>query len=647
MTGRIKSPTLASLFREAGERWGDRPAFSSRCADGSFHAVSYREWRDCSLPLTEGLIALGVAARSHVAILSDNRLEWILADAAVQFCGAADVPRAADVTTDEISYILDHADVAVAFVENAAVLTKVMATIARLPKLRHIIVMDPAWTPSESSTPPRANGLEWHRMTDLKHGGEELRAKGSRRGEERIAEVRPGDLYTVIYTSGTTGTPKGVQLSHASIVSQISNLPFDLTPDDRALSILPVWHIYERVFEMLSVACGLTTYYTSLRNLGEDLKMVRPTIMASAPRLWEGLHHRIVAEAGKARPVRKFFFHAAVRSAHSVRRARAYFSGQELDLHGRTPLDSLPLAVRHSLEWVFCILPYLVLDVIVLKKLRAALGGCLRGTISGGGALPPHVDAFFNDIGIPVLEGYGLTESGTVLAVRTWDRLVIGTVGPPFPGTEIRIVDHSSTEILYPNPSRRDLGRGLQGEIQARGPQLMSGYHKDPEKTSAVLHDGWLATGDLGVMTFNDSLRIVGRCKETIVLLGGENVEPLPIESRLLESPLIDHCMVVGQDKKHLGVLVVPSLTGFSSAGIGSPDLNSLAAKPASRELISSEVRRLVGAGEGFKPFERIVAIDLLGKPFEVGDELTMTFKLRRHVIAEKYARRIEAMFQG
>ena len=646
MTGRLDSPTLASLFREAGERWGDRPAFSSRDREGGFHPVSYRQWRDRSLALAEGLITLGVEARDHVAILSDNRFEWIQADAAVQFCGAADVPRASDVTSGEIAYILDHADVGVAFVESSAVLGKVLSVIEHLPKLRHLVVMDPAWVPTAPAPAPD-HTVAFHRMADLEHQGVGLRAQGSRKVEERIGGVHPGDLYTLIYTSGTTGTPKGAQLTHASIVSQIRNLPFDLTPADRSLSILPVWHIYERVFEMLSVASGLCTHYTSLRHLGEDLKSVRPTIMASAPRLWEGLYQRILGGLEKASPFKQLLFRAAVRAAHAVRRARAFFCGEEVDLHGRSLPESLLLAVRHGVAWGCCLLPYLLLDALVLKKLRAVVGGCFRGTISGGGALPPHVDAFFNDIGIPVLEGYGLTESGTVLAVRTWDRLVIGTVGPAFPATELRIVDPATGALLYPDPARRDLGRGLRGEILAKGPQMMKGYHKDPERTAAVLREGWLSTGDLGMMTFNDCLKIVGRCKETIVLLGGENVEPLPIESRLLESPLIDQCMVVGQDKKHLGVLVVPSLTGFSAAGIEAEGLASLVSKSETKELIAAEVRRLAGAAAGFKPFERIAAIDLLEKPFEVGDELTMTFKLRRHVIAATYADKIGAMFQG
>ena len=642
MTVRISAPNLASLFKEAGERWGSYPAFSSRRPDGSFQTVSYEAWLERSLALATALIELGIESRDHVAILSDNRFEWILADAAVQFCGAADVPRAADVTEEEIAYILDHADVQVAFVESDAVLAKVASVRHRIPRLRHVILMN-----SREERRKRSNQshIHLHELRDLEIRGEELRQRGDRCAEERISGIQPEDLFTIIYTSGTTGIPKGVQLTHAGMASQIRNLPFVLTPEDRALSILPVWHSYERVFEVISIACGVHTYYTSLRSLGEDLLVVKPTIMVSAPRLWEGLYQRILSRVEKAPLIRRLLFHAARFTVHEVRSTTSFLSGNQIDMGGRGFLASALLAMRHTMGWVFCYLPSLALDRLVLSKLRAVVGGEFRGTISGGGALPPHVDAFFNDIGIPVLEGYGLTESCPVLAVRTWGKLVIGTVGPFFPETEIRIVDPVSGLILYPDLTRKDLGRGRRGEIHAKGPQIMKGYYKDPEGTSRVLKDGWLATGDLGVVTFNDCLKIVGRCKETIVLLGGENVEPLPIESKLLESSLIDQCMVVGQDQKHLGVLVVPSLAGFASVGIAESDLASLGRRADAQDMLRLEIRRLVGEPNGFKPFERIAAFRMIEKPFEVGDELTMTFKLRRHVITDMYAIQIGGMF--
>jgi len=643
MTSRISAPNLASLFVEAGERWGECPAFSTRRRDGSFHTISYSQWRERSLALASALIELGVGERDHVAILSDNRFEWILADAATQFCGAADVPRAADVTEQEIVYILDHADVEVAFVENEAVLEKVERVLPSLPNLRHLIVME--W--SQRGAGKKLQGhLQLHQMRDLEIRGEELRLRGDRQPEERIAAISPEDLFTLIYTSGTTGIPKGVQLTHAAIASQIRNLPFDLSPEDRALSILPIWHSYERVFEVISIACGVHTYYTSLRTLADDLQSVRPTIMVSAPRLWEGLYRRILARVESQPYFNRLLFRTARVCAHTVRSTRAFFTCQQVDLKGRNGIVSSMLALRHALGWILSILPFLILDKIVLTKLRSVVGGCFRGTISGGGALPPHVDEFFNDIGIPVLEGYGLTESCPVLAVRTWSRLVIGTVGPFFPETEIRIVDPVSQEILYPDFSRRDRGCGRKGEIHAKGPQIMKGYYKDPEGTARVLREGWLSTGDLGMVSFNACLKIVGRCKETIVLLGGENVEPLPIESSLLESPLIDQCMVVGQDKKQLGLLIVPSLAGFALAGISAPDLAALKYRFEVRAMLSEEIKRLVSLSTGFKPFERIACFDLLEFPFVVGEELTLTYKLKRHVIADRYAAEIEKMFQ-
>jgi long-chain acyl-CoA synthetase len=642
MIGRISEPTLSALFAVAGERWGDTPAFATRRQDGSFRAVTYAQWLERSLALATALIDLDIEPRDHVAILSNNRFEWILSDAAIQFCGAADVPRASDITEQEIVYILNHADVKVAFVETMSVLAKIESVREQLPSLRHLILMENDG--GEKSRSP----LFSKRILSLRNleiQGEAMRLAGDRRVEARIAAVQPEDLFTIIYTSGTTGVPKGVQLTHASIASQIRNLPLELSSSDRALSILPIWHSYERIFKVISISCGLCTYYTSLRYLAEDLQSVKPTIMVSAPRLWEGLYKKILSRVESQPPLARFVFKMACFSAHSVRRAGAFFRGQQIDLTKRHIFSSCILAIRHSVAWMVMILPFLLFDRVVLNKLRAVVGGQFRGTISGGGALPPHVDEFFNDIGIPVLEGYGLTESCPVLAVRTWSRLVIGTVGPVFPETEIRIVDPVSSAILCPDGSRSDLGRGIRGEIHARGPQIMKGYYKDPEGTSKVLKEGWLATGDLGLMTFNDCLKIVGRCKETIVLLGGENVEPLPIESRLLESPLIDQCIVVGQDKKQLGLLVVPSLSSFASLGLKAPDLAALKYRPEARAMIREEIKRLVSLSAGFKPFERIACFEFLEFPFEVGEELTMTFKLKRHVISEKYDKVIYQMF--
>lgn len=633
-----ENSNIAALFLWAGESWTAKPAFATRRDNGNFHAVSYREWCDRSLNLATALIDLGVAAREHVGLFSDNRLEWILADAAVQFCGAADVPRGSDITDEEMVYILNHADIKVLFVENSSLLQKIESIKERLPNLCHVILMEGV-IPFPSET--RLLSLQ-----ELEIKGEILRRAGDRRVEERLDQISPEDLCTMIYTSGTTGIPKGVQLTHAAIVSQVRNIPFGTSCEFRALSILPVWHSYERIFEIITISQGGCTYYTSLRHLASDFCSVRPTVIASSPRLWEALYERMMKGVQEQQGMAKKMILLALWAANTVGEAKRFFSGQQCDLTGRSWISFLAYALRYSLQWMVALLPFLWLDRLVLAKFRSIVGGELNATISGGGALPPYIDRFFNNIGIALLEGYGLTESAPVLAVRTLQHQVIGTVGPLLPETEIKIIDCITGETLYPDTSRHDLGKGLRGEICARGPQLMKGYYKDPEGTERVLRDGWLHTGDIGMMTFNNCLKIVGRCKETIVLRSGENVEPLPIESRLLESPLIAQCIVVGQDQKYLGALIVPSLNGLGKHGLNATSLMELMQQ---REVLHcffrEEIRRLVSAEHGFKPFERIVVWHLLSKPFEIGDELTATYKLKRHVIAERYKEEIEGIF--
>lgn len=605
--GVIEISNLAQLFLKAGSSWKEQPAFATRTKGGLFEEVSYASWCGRAMALATALIELGVEARDHVGLLSDNCFEWIVIDAAVQFCGAVDVPRGSDIIPAEMAYIIAHADVKILFLENHALLTQWRNLGEAPPLCSHVVVMKV----EEGATLPEGVMT----LASLEALGKRLRGEGDRRVEERMAQLRPDDLYTIIYTSGTTGTPKGVQLTHASICSQVKNLTTVLIGDTkekrdskkllsdkeplRTLSILPVWHSYERVFEMFAISQGGCTYYSSLRSLAQDLKLVRPNVMASAPRLWEVFYEKIMAEVKRQSPLKKFLFH------HVMRR-----------------------------EWLAALFRRWSLPP--LPQLRSVVGGALRATISGGGALPSYVDQFFNRIGIAVLEGYGLTESGPVIAVRTPERLVIGTVGPLLPETEVKIIDLESGKVLYPDLAAPDLGLNRRGEICARGPQMMKGYYKDPEGTARALREGWLHTGDIGVMTPEGCLKIVGRCKETIVLLNGENVEPLPIESRLLQSPFIAQCMVVGQDRKQLGLLIVPSLEALAQQGCE---------QEKQPQLFQSEIRRLISTEHGFKAFEKIGPWRLLSKPFEVGDELTGTYKLKRHLIAERYRALIDEMF--
>lgn len=625
----IKAQNLAELYRESAEKFGDLPAFLTRDKNKVYQPLSFKELYEKGCGLATALIDLGVEAREHVALMADNRQEWILADCGILCTGAADVPRGTDVTDQDINHIIPHSGAKVVFVEHKAMLDKIVKLKSSLPNVKHIIMMDP-----ES----RQSG-DVLNMYDLIDQGLKKRAAGDRRVEDRIAQIKPDDLFTLIYTSGTTGTPKGVMLMHKSMVSQVRNIPIDVNPSDRIISILPVWHIFERVFEMLAVGRGAPTYYTNIRTMREDLAIVKPTFMASAPRLWENIYQGIKKKVQDGPAVPRALFNAAYFCARMVKGATRFVSGRQLDLTNRNPIVSFFAGILLLIRAAFFVLPFFLLDLIVLKKIRAATGGKLRGSVSGGGALPLHVDEFFNDIGIPVLEGYGMTETCPVLAVRTFDRLVIGSVGPIYPETEIRLIDISNGEVIYPGPN----GRGRKGEIHARGPQVMKGYYKNPEATDKVLKDGWMNTGDLGIMSFNNTLKIVGRSKETIVLLGGENVEPVPIENKLLESPLIEQCMVAGQDQKYLTVLIVPNPDAMKDYGASIEEISKSADALA---MMREEVKTLVSGATGFKAFERVVDCRLLPKMFEVNDELTNIFKLKRHVITDKYSDLIKSMYE-
>lgn len=636
MNDRLSAPNLAELYRRAAERYDKLPAFATRKRALEWTPVSFAVLYEQGLSLATGLIDLGVEARDYVGLFGDNRQEWILADYGVQLCGAADVPRGRDVTDAELVHIVNHAGIRISFVETEALQEQIFRLRSEMPELREIILLDPEAEPKPGV----------RRLVDVLERGAALRAKGDRRAEERIHGIRPDDLFTLIYTSGTTGHPKGVMLTHANMTSQLKVIPIPINCTDRILSILPIWHIFERVFEMLAISCGGCTYYSSIRSLGEDLKNVEPTFMGSAPRLWENLHHRILKNVRESHPVRRALFHIAYSIGHAYQESVFFLTGRRLEMQRQQLWKKGMWGAWHAVRWSLLLPWYGFFNAAVLERIRQAAGGSLRATISGGGALPVEIDRFFNYIGIPVLEGYGMTESAPVLAVRTQKSLVVGTVGPPIDGTDIRIVDVDTGEVIYPNPDLAYGGRGRRGEICARGPQVMKGYYRDRENTERTVRDGWLHTGDLGMMTFNDCLKILGRCKETVVLSSGENLEPGPIEMRLRQSPLIEQCMVVGQDKKFIGALIVPDLDGFRERSVRADTLEDLAHSPEANRILRGEIRKTISQANGFKNFEHIREFRLVPETFKVGEELTNLFKLKRHVIEEKYASLIREIFK-
>lgn len=632
--------TVAQRLLRVADAHRDAVAVLSKDAGDTFQPTSYGELRSEVAAVAAGLAAHGVARGDHVGLICDTRKEWLLVDQALLGLGAVDVPRGSDSTADEIAYILDHADCKTTCVENAAQLAKLTGIKERLPQLGSAIVLDAAELTAAGRAAAQARGLQVVTLDDLLRSGSGEQAETLLRAE--AAQGKPDDVATIIYTSGTTGEPKGVMLTHANFIYQIDAIP-DSVPigrGDMLLSVLPVWHSYERIIEYAALFSGSGIAYSKpIREVMlADLVAANPTYFPTVPRIWEGVragvYRNVEAEGGVKAALFKFFI--AVGAAHSGLRRR---------LLGRMP--SFTVRPR-ALEVLTAALPLALLTplallgkVLVFSKITARLGTRFKAGISGAGALPAYVDDFFAAAGILVLEGYGLTEAAPVVSVRKLDHPVSGTVGPPLTGTEVKVIKEDGASALP----------GERGVIYVRGPQVMKGYYKRPGDTAAVLSaDGWLDTGDIGTLTVNGEIQITGRAKDTIVLLGGENVEPEPIEDLVRQSEYIDHVMVVGQDQRFLGALVVPNAEAAAAYaaehGGSGGDLAALAASPEVQRLIQNEVQSRVNARNGFKSFERIARIALLEQPFAVGEQLTHTLKMRRHVISDQYEQRIAGLFK-
>ena len=635
------SDTVSQRLLRVAESHRDAVAVLSKDGGDAFQPTSFAALVAEVATVAAGLAANGVARGDHVGLICDTRKEWLLIDQALLGLGAVDVPRGSDSTGDEIAYILGHADCKTTCVENAAQLAKLAGIKERLPELATAIVLDTAELTEAARQEAQGHGLNVLILEDLvRVGGERGQQEALFRAE--AAKGTPDDMATIIYTSGTTGEPKGVMLTHANFVYQIDAIPdsVPIGPGDMLLSVLPVWHSYERIIEYAALFSGAGIAYSKpIREVMlADLVAANPTYFPTVPRIWEGVragvYRNVEHEGGVKAALFKFFI--AVGSAHS-KLLRL--------LHGRAPRFTVQSPARDVL---LALLPLILLTpfallgkVLVFSKITARLGTRFKAGISGAGALPGYVDDFFAAAGILVLEGYGLTEAAPVVSVRRLDHPVSGTVGPPITGTEVRIVKEDG------NAARP----GERGVIHVRGPQVMKGYYKRPGDTAGVLSaDGWLDTGDIGTVTVTGEIQITGRAKDTVVLLGGENVEPEPIEDLVRQSEYIEHVMVVGQDQRFLGALVVPNVETVapyaSERGVAGDDLATLAASSEVQSLIQDEVQSRVNAKNGFKSFERIARIAVLEQPFEVGDQLTHTLKMRRHVIAAQNEQRIADLFK-
>lgn len=587
-----------------------------------------------------GLQALNLQVGDRLCLFADNSPRWLIADQGMMMAGAVNAVRSSQADPDELYFLLENSGSSGLFVEDRATLEKLCDRFHRLP-LRFIVLLS-------DETPPPLDNIKVLNFSQLMDLGASRPCQPVRRTAEELA--------TLIYTSGTTGKPKGAMLTHRNLLHQVNTLGAVVQPrlGDRVLSILPTWHAYERSAEYFLLSQGCVQIYTSIRTVKKDLAEFKPQFMVSVPRIWEsiyeGVQKQFREQPEKKQKLINFFLTVSDRYIHARRR----WHNLEL-LHLNPSLPERLLAGGQVI--LFAPLHALGEKLVYSKVRQGATGGEFRQAISGGGSLARHIDDFFEIMGIEVLVGYGLTETSPVTNARRPWRNLRGSAGQPIPGTEIQIVDQETRKPLSP---------GQRGLVLIRGPQVMQGYYNNPEATrKAIDPNGWFDSGDLGWVTKENDLVLTGRAKDTIVLTNGENIEPQPIEDACLRSAYIDQIMLVGQDQKSLGALIVPNLDALEKwantqgYAIALPEQTAIPHTPSPtaqqtlpldskpvQDLLRKELNREVQNRPGYRADDRIGPFRLILDPFSIENGLlTQTLKIRRNVVMDRYQGMINEMF--
>ncbi|MCQ2592096.1 MAG: long-chain fatty acid--CoA ligase [Treponema sp.] len=635
--------TLPKLVKHSAEQYSEVVAQFKRLKDGNFEPVTYRQMYQNSLDFAAALIQLGVQRGDPVGLISDNRAEWIYSDLAIMSLGGMDVPRGCDATIIDLEKILSITECKIVIAENNSQLNKILSIKEKLPHLIKLISFEPESTIKEEvKTLAKEKNVEIYYFQNLLKDGQKWNIEHTGEVEAEIEKGQLEDTATIIFTSGTTGTPKGVMLSHKNFLAQLNEIVerIYLNPGDKALSVLPVWHVFEREVEYVILTQGASICYSKPVGsiLLADFKKLNPTILPAVPRVFEAVYDGVTKKMRKAGGIvnKMFNFFVGVAIVHK-RMQRKMFNQNPCF----TSYFTFGWWVLFFIPWILMFPLYWLGDLIVFRKVKAMLGTNFRAGVAGGGAFPPKIDEFFWAIGVKVVEGYGLTETAPIVSVRPIAAPIFRTIGSPIRGVQARIVDPQDGFVLP---------RGKEGVLQIKGETVMQGYYKNPEMTAKVMTvDGWLDTGDLAVFTIHDELQIKGRIKDTIVLRGGENLEPLPIEMKLAESHYIKSAVVVGQDKRYLGALILVNqdevLSFAEENGIQYDTYENLLNSEVIHKLYENEINTLVSSKTGFKMFERINKFVLITKDFEVGVELSAKQEIMRFRINDIYKKEIESMF--
>jgi long-chain acyl-CoA synthetase len=575
-----------------------------------------------------GLQALGIESNPEqtipprIALFADNSPRWLIADQGIMMAGAANAVRGATADPEELLYIIQDSGSTALIVENLALLKKLQARLPDLPIELIVLLSD-----EELETNKTLNTVKFSQVM----------ATGANR-PLKPANHNHQTLATLLYTSGTTGKPKGVMLTHGNLLHQITTFGTILQPEagDCALSILPSWHAYERSVEYFLLSQGCTQIYTSIRYFKQDFKTCQPQYMISVPRIWESIYEAVQKQFREQPPNKQKLVNFLLSASQQYIEARRIFQGLTLSLKPASASEKLIARIKSILLSPV----HAIAEKLVYQKVREATGGRFKWAISGGGSLAAHLDNFFEIANIGLLVGYGLTETSPVLTVRRpWHNLK-GSAGQPIAHTEIKIVDPET---------RQQLPTGQRGLVLGRGPQIMAGYYLNPEATAkAIDSEGWFDTGDLGWLTPGNDLVLTGRAKDTIVLSNGENIEPQPIEDASVRSPYIDQIIVVGQDQKSIGALIVPNPEAVQKwAETQNPPIHEIDwNSKIIQDLFRQELNREVQNRPGYRADDRIGPFRLIQEPFsmEIG-MLTQTLKIKRPVVTEHYRDMIDGMF--
>ncbi|MBN3873862.1 long-chain fatty acid--CoA ligase [Nostoc sp. JL33] len=625
--------SLPEIWPLAAQRFGDVVALRNPHVKPEV-AITYTQLAEQMQLFATGLQGLGVKVGDRISLIADNSPRWFIADQGIMTAGAVDVVRSSQAEKEELLFIIANSGSTAIVVEDLKTLKKLQDRLKDLPIQVVILLSDEA--------PPTDETLKVLNFAQLLEIG---------KNDNLVAVKQNRDaLATLIYTSGTTGKPKGVMLSYNNLMHQVLTFRTVVqpTPGDIVLSILPSWHSYERTVEYYLLSQGCTQVYTNLRCVKADLRQFKPNYMVGVPRLWESIYEGVQKQFREQPANKQRLINFLLGNSEKYIKARRVAQGLSLNNLHASAIERLAAKIQAS-----ALLPLHALgERLVYAKVREATGGQVKQMISGGGALPRHIDNFFEIIGVQILQGYGLTETSPVTHVRRPWRNLIGASGQPLPATEAKIVD---PETKAPLPIEN---RGL---VLLRGPQIMQGYYQNPEATAkAIDAEGWFDSGDLGWLTPQDDLVLTGRAKDTIVLTNGENIEPQPIEDACLRSPYIDQIMLVGQDQRSLGALIVPNLEAIEKWAarqnltldtpndqvISSPSQKIDLESRMIQDLFRQELNREVQNRPGFRPDDRIGTFKLILEQFSIENGLmTQTLKVRRHVVTERYRDIIDGMF--